>query len=482
MQKDIEPKNPKGILNKKRKRTKSKQDLENYEDSIKEKEKNKIKKEEIKNYLKFPDNQQKDIYNKYADIDLYSIARNIYTTTTKCNYKYICQEIKSDTKIKINDAKILGINDKNILFLLSDNMLYIYEIKEFINFLLIKKIELNANNKFEFSSFPKNIFFITPQERKSKKGSNVGDNKKKSTKEILYLCILSNNEKYICSFDLKKYDFKTTKNFSKKIPKKLLNKEYKFKLYNNNKILCYNENSVYTQRIYGSPKLKNFKLNNIESISILSANLFSICTPDIVYIYDTNNENLIGDFRTHSTQKKAKLLKPENNLLMVKSKWDVSLYDLESLMIFQKLELSDANNQDEPIKKVKQLSNNNIAILFDSCFVVYNMEKNAITYKYNINNNNFDHKGILMELNPNFILVNNDLKNFYIINSIKGDTIAKLNINNNNFSLCEKIKKYNFKIGETPDKNIEENKSDNNYILLNDNQSSYALSVTKEDK
>lgn len=148
MQKDIEPKNPKGILNKKRKRTKSKQDLENYEDSIKEKEKNKIKKEEIKNYLKFPDNQQKDIYNKYADIDLYSIARNIYTTTTKCNYKYICQEIKSDTKIKINDAKILGINDKNILFLLSDNMLYIYEIKEFINFLLIKKIELNANNKF----------------------------------------------------------------------------------------------------------------------------------------------------------------------------------------------------------------------------------------------------------------------------------------------------------------------------------------------
>ena len=125
---------------------------------------------------------------------------------------------------------------------------------------------------------------------------------------------------------------------------------------------------------------------------------------------------------------------------------------------------------------------NNIAILFDSCFVVYNMEKNAITYKYNINNNNFDHKGILMELNPNFILVNNDLKNFYIINSIKGDKIAKLNINNNNFSLCEKIKKYNFKIGETPDKNIEENKSDNNYILLNDNQSSYVLSVTKEDK
>ena len=484
MKKDIESKNNKLSLNKKRKRNKNKDDLEEYEDSIKEKEKNKIKKEDIKNYLEFTNNNKKDIYNKYSDIESYSIARNIYSTTTQYNYNYICQEIKSDTSIKINDAKILSINDKNLLFLLSDTILYIYGIQEFIKYSLIKKIELDENNKFIFSTFPKNIFFITPQERKRKKNNNDGNNStKKYIKDILYFCILSNNEKYLCSFDLKKYGFKNMKNFSKKnISKKLLNKEFKFKLYNHNKILAYNENSIYMQRIYGSPKFKDFKLSNIESVSLLNQNLFSICTPDIVYIYDTNNENLIGDFRTHSKNKKAKLLKPENNLLMVKSKWDVSLYDLESLMIFQKLELDIANNQDEPIQKVKQLTNNNIAILFTTCFVLYNLEKNAITYKYNINNTYQDDNGTLMEINPNFILVNNDLKNFYIMNAIKGDKIAYLNINNSDFSLCEKIKKYNFKKGETPDKNIEKNKNDNNYILFNNNQSSFVLSITKEEK
>ena len=87
-----------------------------------------------------------------------------------------------------------------------------------------------------------------------------------------------------------------------------------------------------------------------------------------------------------------------------------------------------------------------------------------------------------MEINPNFILVNNDLKNFYIMNAIKGDKIAYLNINNSDFSLCEKIKKYNFKKGETPDKNIEKNKNDINYILFNNNQSSFVLSSIKEEK
>ena len=103
---------------------------------------------------------------------------------------------------------------------------------------------------------------------------------------------------------------------------------------------------------------------------------------------------------------------------MVKSKWDVSLYDLESLMIFQKLELGIANNQDEPIQKVKQLTNNNIAILFTTCFVLYNLEKNAITYKYNINNTYQDNNGTLMEINPNFIFFNIFIRSFSFLKII----------------------------------------------------------------
>ena len=497
MKKDIDKKIKKNIdnstLNKKRKRNISKNDLESYESKIKENNKNKIKKEEIKNYLDFKNNPQNDIYNKFDDINQYSIAKKFYTTTSKYKYNYICQEIKSNNSIQINDAKILSLDDRSFLFLLSNTILYIFEIKEYIKYEVKKEIELNVNNNFNFTSFPKNIFFVNPQEKKPRKNNNNNQNnpgkkKKKITKEILYFCILSNIEKYLCYFDFKKLFFKNIKNFTtKSIAKKLTNNIYKFKIYNNNKILSYNENIAFIQKIYGSPKFKDFKLNNIESVSLLNKNLFSICTPDIVYIYDTYNENIIGDFRTHSHNKKAKLLKPDNNLLMVKSKWDIALYDLESLIIFQKLDLNGVNNPDEPIQKVKQLNNNTIVILFLSCFSIYNLEKNTISYKcnyfeYNVIDNSSNYQGYLIEINPNFILVNNDKKNFYIINSVKGDEIASLNINNDNFSICERIKKYNFIKDVPSDKNIEENKTDNNYILLRNNQNSFILSSIKEEE
>ena len=172
---------------------------------------------------------------------------------------------------------------------------------------------------------------------------------------------------------------------------------------------------------------------------------------------------------------------------MVKSKWDIALYDLESLIIFQKLDLNGVNNPDEPIQKVKQLNNNTIVILFLSCFSIYNLEKNTISYKcnyfeYNVIDNSSNYQGYLIEINPNFILVNNDKKNFYIINSVKGDEIASLNIDNDNFSICERIKKYNFIKDVPSDKNIEENKNDNNYILLRNNQNSFILSSIKEEE
>ena len=496
MQKDIDnTQKEKLSLNKKRKRNISKEDLEDYEDEIKEKEKNKIKKEEAKNYLKYENKQYKDIYNKFYDVNQYLIGRNIFTTTSKDTFNYVCQEIKSDSKFLVNNAKILCLDDNTLLFLLSNNFLHIFEIKEDFKYQLIKEISLNKDNNFTFSNNPQKLFFINPQERKPRKKNEIIENNiiiknqnvKRKVNSILYLIILSNAERYLCKFDLEKYIFKSVKNFvQKNAPKKFFNNDLKFKIFNNNKILSYNQNIVYVQKIFGSHKYKDFKINNIESTSLLNQNMFSICTPDIVYIYDTNNENLIGDFRTHGTDKKAKLLRPENNLLMIKSKWDVALYDLESLMIFQKLKVNDINNQDEPIKKIKQLTNNNIAILFDTCFVMYNLEKNSITYKFNYYNNSdlnsidINNKSVLTEINPNFILVNDGEKNFYILNSIKADKIASLNINNDNFSLCEKIKKYNFKSDLPLHKSIEENKSDNNYILLKNQQNSFILSSIKE--
>ena len=219
----IENKNEISLLNKKRKRKKFQKDSEEevLEDSIEEKK-------EIKNYLNFPI-PEKDIFNKYYEIDQYLIARKICTTTSKNKYNYVCQEIKAENSIQINDAKIIYSDGKAFLFLLSNTNLYIFDIKENLYYDLIMDINLNKDNKFFFSNFPKNIFFIKPKEKiprknKQNNSNNIIRKNKKIIKEILYLSILSDKERYLCSFDLKKKLFKNIKNFEKKnLPKKLIN-------------------------------------------------------------------------------------------------------------------------------------------------------------------------------------------------------------------------------------------------------------------
>lgn len=482
---------PASILNKKRKRHKSKEKEQDETDS---KISNNIKNKEIKNLITFPQKAQNNLYNTFSSkIDEVLVKTKIYTTSSQNKYNYYCQEINSGgNSIRINDAKILVLENKTLLFLLSYNSLYIYEIEENKYYEFIKEIPLNQQNNFIFSYDPTNLYIITPAEKKPRKNNvqqNANNNKKIRTKMVVYICIICCKEKYLCEFDLKKLIFKKLKNIlpKKGIAQYLINNDMKYKLYQNYKILTYNNDCAYIQKLFGTKKFKNLKQHNIESISILNKNLFSICTPDIVYVYDSNNEVSLGEFKTHNRDKKARLIKPDNNLLMVYSSKDVSFYDLESLMYFQKLELNDIiNNTAETIKKAKQLNNNNIAILFFSFFAIYNLEKNAITFRcdYWNNNNQFNMNGVLMEINPNIVLINNDEKNFYIMNSIKGDKIGSLNINNSNFSLCKKIKKYNFKYGVTQDKSIEEDKNDKskNYVLINNSQNTFIFNSILDDK
>lgn len=475
-------------LNKKRKREKTKDDIQEESNSP-----NKKKKVEINNCLTFPNISHDKLYDKLSSkINSFSMHK-IFTTSSKNKYNYICQELTSDiNSLQINDAKILNLENKTLLFLLSSNKLYIYEIAENKYYELIKEIPLDSQNSFTFSYSPTDLFFITPNKKNPRKNkiqdNNNNINTKIRTRMLLSMCIASCKEKYLCEFDLKKLIFKKIKNI---LPKKglaqyLINNDMKYKLYQNNKILTYNNNCAYIQKLYGAPKFKNLKQKNIESVSILNKNIFSICTSDIVYIFDANSEAILGDFKTLSRGKKAKLIKPDNNLLLVYSNTDIALYDLESLMFFQKLELNDIiNNTSEEIKKAKQLNNNNIAILFDSIFVVYNLEKNCITFKwlYNNINNNINANRILMEISPNIVLVNNNNQKFHLINSIKGDEIASFSYNNTYFSLSKKIKRYNFKYGVTRDENIEEDRNNisKNFVLINNSNNTFILNSTLEE-
>ena len=55
----------------------------------------------------------------------------------------MCQEIKAENSIQINDAKIIYSDGKAFLFLLSNTNLYIFDIKENLYYDLIMDINLN---------------------------------------------------------------------------------------------------------------------------------------------------------------------------------------------------------------------------------------------------------------------------------------------------------------------------------------------------
>ena len=186
-------------LNLKRKRKKTKEDSKEEESSS-----NKKKKIEIKNYLTYPQMPKNNLYDTFSKkIDSFLISRKIYTTSSENKYKYICQEIKSDTNsIQIKDAKILKLENKILFFLLSNDILYIYQIKEHNNYELVKEISLNQQD-FPFSYSPGNIFFVTPSEKKPKKSQTQNNQNKTKvrTRMIVNICLVSCKERYLCQFD-----------------------------------------------------------------------------------------------------------------------------------------------------------------------------------------------------------------------------------------------------------------------------------------
>ena len=242
MKKDIKinlSSNSSSTLKKKRKRNDSSEDSEE-EASISSFKKKKI---DITNYLTFPQDPKDSLNDKFSTkIDSLSLQK-INSTSSTNKYSYYCQEIiPNDKGTPIIDAKILVLENKTILFLLQSYKILLYEIEQKKSYNLIKEIDLAQNNSFTFSYPPKNIFLITPDPKKPK--NNNKQNRSIRTKMEIYLCVVSINEKYLCVFDLKQLSFKKIKNI---IPKKgiipsLLNNDMKFKLYNKNKIIIYNNN------------------------------------------------------------------------------------------------------------------------------------------------------------------------------------------------------------------------------------------------
>ena len=84
------------------------------------------------------------------------------------------------------------MENKTLLFLLSNDILYIYEIKGHNNYELRKEIPLNQKD-FPFSYSPSNIFFVTPSDKKPRKNQTQNNQNKAKvrTRMILNICIKS---------------------------------------------------------------------------------------------------------------------------------------------------------------------------------------------------------------------------------------------------------------------------------------------------
>ena len=208
------------ILNKKRKRNTSgcESDLESEEENS---QNNKKMKTETNNCLTFPIKNNINLNNIFPpQIDSFLMNKNILPISSKKNYNYSCQEITTgnnniiQTQIQINDAKILILEKQILLFLLSSNTFYIYEIKENTKYEFIKEIPLDKKNKFDFLNSPTSFFLVTPEQRSSSKNKTQ---KNVKTKMILYLSIVSCTEKYLCQFGLINLNFIKVRNI---MPKK----------------------------------------------------------------------------------------------------------------------------------------------------------------------------------------------------------------------------------------------------------------------
>ena len=124
---DIEQE-PVSFLKKKRKTNVLKDEEEKESDSILSNKNN----EENQNLITFPQKSKNNIYNTFSSKIGQILTKNtkIYTTSTKKKYNYFCQEINSKgNSIVVNDAKILILENQTLLFLLSSNSLYLYEIQ-----------------------------------------------------------------------------------------------------------------------------------------------------------------------------------------------------------------------------------------------------------------------------------------------------------------------------------------------------------------
>ena len=341
------------------------------------------------------------------------------------NYSYEMKKIfNEEDKKKIRNINILTIGNKRKLFLLTENEIFIYEIK------VVKD-----------DSFCINLVREVPQKRISR-NDNIRFYFIFKYKNNIYFNFFNYAEINLFLFDYNTNEFIFKKN---KIYSKDKTNKYFYYMKKNNQFIIFkcDEAIIYDCLFTNCQTLisieDDYKADLIRSFKELNLNLLCFIFSNSISVYDLQSKKIVGTI-TDIVPKSIKLV--ENcgkKYIMILSYGDINIYELESLTSIQKLNINKITH----IEKIKQLSNLDIVILYgENNLAIYDLKKNII--KYQIKNESNQYKSslknyFLKEIRTNMLIYNPSRYCLHIIDYKKGQVKAKFNDGLNKIKRLKKI-------------------------------------------
>ena len=445
MKKNI-PKSPNNNLKKKRKRN-SLNESDSESGDLTENKNKKIKKEKTNEYLTI---------TKKDDTNFMNNPKLPFIKSTKKEYNIKCEEFYDNlnkTFYQVRNSKILKYQNKNILFIHIYNKLMLYEIK---NDSFIFLTEFLFKEKLGLSSIEK--FFL------------LKNNYEKGKKEnIIYICFVCYNELIITKLDMNNNNNNLSIINRAKIPQNYVKVFYK--TINENQMLF---DGITLITLFPKIQIRQLSINYSEesyfkSVAVLDDKYkIGILTDKELFIYDINNNKNIGtiyiksDISSYEMGIKKYKSKDNKNdtLFILYSEKGVYLYDYEKLIMNKKLALE--GHIKSKIRKVKQLYNYNIAILYNYYnLAIYNVESDTVSYHYKSNwtkspgNEDFP---LLVKLSNDILLFSSDPNTITILKYSKAEILGFISDKQNKRTceLCKSIKIYGEDLKKCPPDSLNE--------------------------
>lgn len=402
------------LLNKKIKR----------EEKIKEKNSNSENKNYlIKNYISLVNPKNVSLTNK-----LKCLKRNLITIKYNNNCDSLSYDMikifqKHDIKNKniIKLAKIVSYKNMKLIFFLTEENILIYEIKEIpFNLNFIKQI----SNIDIFNTDAIKYVYAFVNETK------------------VYFNFFSLRKINLYSFNIEQKDLilEKTENYSRDKFNKYfyhMKRRNKFIIFKCDQAIIFDSLIKKKKSLLSSEA--DYGINSVKTCKELNDKLFCIIFEHSISLFDYETEELIQEINDIQPKSVKLINNNDKNYLMVFSFIkDIFIYELTSLTLIQRLNTDNLKS----IKKIKQLKNKDIAIIYgDYNLAIYDLKHNLIKYKI-INETKahyYFNVFVLKNIDKNLLMYNPTRYSFHIIDYSKGQIIAKFSDGLNKIQKCKKI-------------------------------------------